>query len=92
MSKKDKLIARMRTKPPPADFTWGELCKVLKNLGYEQLKNSGSRRKFFHKEKNLLISCHEPHPCPEVDKGCLVDVLAHLKTNGLIEEDESEYS
>lgn len=92
MSKLDKLLTRLRTKPPPADFTWDELCSVLQKLGYTKLNNSGSRRKFFHKERNLLISCHEPHPRPEVDKGCIVDVVDHLTVNGFIEDDNSEHS
>jgi hypothetical protein len=48
------------------------------------LKNSGSRRKFFHREKQALIICHEPHPRPMVDKACVVDVVRHLKAYGFL--------
>ena len=92
MSKSEKLLARLLKKPPPSDFTWDELCAVLKGLGYRQLKQGktgGSRRKFFNDEKVLLISCHEPHPRSEVDKGCLAEVAEHLKTNGFIKEQDS---
>jgi len=47
-------------------------------------KNSGSRRKFYNKNKDALIICHEPHPQPTVDKGCIADVIEHLKTYGFI--------
>jgi len=31
-----------------------------------------------------LIICHEPHPQPTVDNGCIADVIEHLKTYGFI--------
>lgn len=88
MSKLDKLQKRLCAKPTPSDFKWDDLCKVLRVLGYQLLKNSGSRRKFYNKDKDLLISCHEPHPSSEVDKGCVADVVEHLRSNGLIEEED----
>lgn len=84
MSKNDKALARLRAAPPPSDFKWAELKGVLERLGYKLLKGAGSRRKFYHKEKNALIICHEPHPSPDVDKGCITDVVEHLKTHGFI--------
>lgn len=78
MSKYDKILARLCAKPTPADIKWDELTGVLRHLGYTLLKNSGSRRKFYHKYKDDLIICHEPHPSPEVDKGCIADVAEHL--------------
>lgn len=87
MPKHQKAIDRLCAVPPPADFTWQELTTVLEHLGYRQLKtgkSGGSRRKFFHAEKDALICCHKPHPSPEVDKGCIVDVVEHLKSHGLI--------
>ncbi|PMO05157.1 hexulose-6-phosphate synthase [Vibrio splendidus] len=60
MSKQEKLKARLLGKPK--DFTWSELESLLKNLGFDLLKGKGSRRKFFHKERGVLINLHEPHP------------------------------
>ena len=57
---------------------------MLEHLGYKMLKNSGSRRKFYHSEKQALIICHEPHPAPNVDKGCVVDVVMHLRAYGFL--------
>lgn len=48
------------------------------------MKNNGSRRKFYNKEKDALIVCHEPHPSPNVDKGFIADVIEHLKAYGFI--------
>lgn len=84
MSKHEKAIAKLQATPPPSDFKWDELVTVLRHLGYRQLNNTGSRRKFFNEEKDLLVVCHQPHPRPNVDKGCIVSVVEHLKGNGLI--------
>jgi predicted RNA binding protein YcfA (HicA-like mRNA interferase family) len=84
MSKHQKALEKLCAVPPAADIKWQELKSVLEHLGYEMLKNSGSRRKFFHAEKKALISCHQPHPSPNVDKGCIADVIEHLKVNGFI--------
>lgn len=85
MSKHLKALEKLRRRPPPADFKWVELQALLLHLGYRQLNNSGSRRKFYHPDTGAVISCHEPHPEPNVDKGCLVDVVQHLRDNGLLE-------
>ena len=46
MSKIDKLIERLKSKPK--DFSWDEMLKVLNHCGYNQIsqgKTGGSRRK-----------------------------------------------
>lgn len=84
MSKHQKALERLCSSPPAASIKWQELKGVLEHLGYKMLKGSGSRRKFFHLEKNDLIICHQPHPSPNVDKACVTDVIEHLKANGFI--------
>ena len=84
MSKYEKALAKLQARPVPADFKWDDLVSLLRHLGYTKLNNSGSRRKFYNQSKDLMIICHEPHPKSVVDKGCIVDVVDHLKTNGLI--------
>jgi predicted RNA binding protein YcfA (HicA-like mRNA interferase family) len=84
MSKHLKALAKLRARPVPVDFKWDELKGVLEHLGYQMLKNSGSRRKFVHSKTKALIICHEPHPSPNVDKGCIVDVISHLEANGFM--------
>lgn len=84
MSKHQKALKRLCTKSPLPDFKWAELVTVLNHLGYDMLKNSGSRRKFVHRETKAIISCHEPHPAPNVDKGCIADIVDHLRRNGFI--------
>ncbi|MBF0523446.1 MAG: type II toxin-antitoxin system HicA family toxin [Candidatus Omnitrophica bacterium] len=59
MSKTEKLIARFKTKPK--DFTWDEMISLLNYFGYEEIRGSGSRRKFIHDNCHLII-LHKPHP------------------------------
>ncbi len=63
MSKNDKLLARLLSQP--ADFTWDELLRVLRQLGYEEQaagKTGGSRRAFVKAETGVIIRLHKPHP------------------------------
>ena len=62
MSKLDKLVARLLSQP--TDFTWDELLRLLRALGYRELaagKTGGSRRAFGN-EAGTLIRLHQPHP------------------------------
>ena len=63
MSKTNKLLARLLS--PPADFTWDELLRVLRQLGYEEQaagKTGGSRRAFVNPKSGIIIRLHKPHP------------------------------
>lgn len=80
MGRKEKLRERFQT--IPADFTWKELCSLLNGLGYEMLTGSGSRRKFYKKSTDDLISLHEPHPGSIVKKYALKEVRTHLEEKG----------
>lgn len=84
MSKHQKALDRLCAIPPPADIKWLELKAILEHFGYTLLKSTGSRRKFYHEGKKALIICHEPHPSPNVDKGCIADVVEHLRANRFI--------
>ncbi|WP_156782028.1 type II toxin-antitoxin system HicA family toxin [Acidihalobacter aeolianus] len=84
MSKHKKTLEKLKSPQTPSDLKWSELSGLLRHLGYEVLKNSGSRRKFINRETNALIICHEPHQPECVDKGCVADVVEHLKANNII--------
>lgn len=62
MSKKEKLIKRLKTKPK--DFTYDELKTILNYLEFYESnkgKTSGSRVVFVNK-KGEKIEMHKPHP------------------------------
>ncbi len=84
MSQHEKLLRRLQAKPTPGDIRWTELVTLMVKLGYKVLNGSGSRKKFFNAERDLLVSLHSPHPGPEVAKGCIEDVRRHLSDNNLI--------
>lgn len=83
MSKHQKIIGKLKAKNPASDIKWAQLKGVLEHFGYIMLKSgASSSRKFYHKEKKALICCHQPHPSPCVDKGCIANVADHLKEHG----------
>lgn len=84
MGKPDKTLKKLGEKPIPAGIKWNELKSALEHLGYTMLNGNGSRKKFYHKAKDALIICHKPHPSPDVDKGCIADIVEHLKSQGFI--------
>ena len=67
MSRTEKLLQRFLSKPK--DFTFEELRKLLKSLGYEEAKTgrtSGSGVAFINHRTKNIIRLHRPHPHPEL--------------------------
>lgn len=58
--KKEKL--RKRLDSLPTDFTWNELVTILSFYGFDVINGKGSKRKFYNKELDRVVICHEPHP------------------------------
>ena len=78
MSKKEKLKARLRTRP--VDFTYRELTALMSGLGYQENqkgKTSGSRVVFHHPATGHSFFFHKPHPAR---------VLKRYQVDYLIEE------
>lgn len=86
MSKQQKALERLISQPTPSDITWDELKKVLEGFGYKELKNDGSRRKFFNKKSGAIISLHKPHPGNIVKRVYIGQVIDHLICKGLIDK------
>lgn len=82
MGRFDKALIRLKSRPK--DFTWRELQQIMTHFGYEELKGSGSRRKFFNPDTKALISLHEPHPKPFLKAYALDLVIDHLKELSLL--------
>jgi hypothetical protein len=60
MSKKEKLLQKSLTVPVRNDLTFNELNSLPLSLGFEMKEGKGSRVKFLHKEKKLIVSTHKP--------------------------------
>ena len=83
MSKKEKLIARMRQ--IPKDFTFDELKAAMKVFGYTLDEGrSGSRISFINEETNRSIILHKPHPGNIMKSYQLQQVIDHLKEVNLL--------
>jgi len=85
MSKDEKLLARLQSRPK--DFTYNELIKVLKLFGYiesQSGKTSGSRVAFICRETKHIIRLHKPHPNNELKQYQIDLVLEELRTRRLI--------
>ena len=85
MTKKEKLIERMCRLPK--DFTFAELETVLFQLGFEKDekgKTSGSRVRFYNKDKQMQYLAHKPHPLNIIKEKALKDIVDYLKDNKLI--------
>lgn len=91
MSKKDKLIERLKTYPN--NFTYSELTRVLNQFGYTEYvkgKTSGSRVAFVKEiEEGKVITkdifrLHKPHPSNELKAYQVSELVSFLKDRGLI--------
>jgi len=85
MGKKDKLIARLKSKPK--DFTFEEAETLLGYLSYERSnkgKTSGSRVMFVNRERKSQILLHKPHPRKELLTYQVQQLLDVLREEGLL--------
>jgi hypothetical protein len=84
LSRKDKLIARLLSKPK--DFTFEELSALLGSFGYQQAnlgKTSGSRVAFVDEDGDY-IRLHKPHPRNVLKPYQVEDIIAALQERGLL--------
>ena len=83
MSKKDKLIARIKSKPK--DFTFDEGKTLLELCGYimsNSGKTSGSRVCFIRGQK--VFRMHKPHPRKELLAYQIKEIIDELKQEDLL--------
>ena len=85
MSKDEKLLERFVSRPK--DFTYNELRKLLRSLGYMESslgKTSGSRVAFINSESKHIIRLHKPHPGNELKMYQIDQIREELTARGLI--------
>jgi len=83
MSKKEKLIVRLKSKP--ADFCFDEAKVLLELCGYTLSnagKTSGSRVCFIKNKK--VFRMHKPHPRKELLAYQIKELINELKQEGLL--------
>lgn len=85
MSKAEKILKRFLSKPK--DFTYDELRRLLRSIGYEETKmgkSSGSRVAFINHNTQHIIRLHKPHPNPELKHYQINDIEEKLRKMGVI--------
>jgi len=85
MSKKEKIIERIKSKPK--DFTYDEAKRLLENLGFvedNKGKTSGSRVVFRNEEFLERIELHKPHPINILKRYQINTIISVLKRIGVI--------
>jgi hypothetical protein len=85
MSKTEKRVQRFLSKTN--DFTFEELRRLLKILGYKEAKTgktSGSRVAFYNAELDDMIRFHKPHPSQTMKRCYLNEIGKHLRERGVI--------
>lgn len=85
MGKKEKLIARLKSRPK--DFTFEEAETLLGYLSYRKSnkgKTSGSRVIFINDETKSQILLHKPHPRKELLSYQVQQLIDELEQEGLI--------
>ena len=84
MSKKDKLIKRLLSRP--SDFTFEELIALFGSFGYSLYysgKTGGSRVKFSNNSGDY-IKLHKPHPRNELKPYQINEIIVALAERNLI--------
>jgi hypothetical protein len=85
VSKSDKLVKRFKNKPN--DFTYDELCRLMKGFGYiedSKGKSSGSRVCFYNVETGHVINMHKPHPGSILKKYQIEAILEDFERRNLL--------
>ena len=83
LSKKEKLIERLKSKPK--DFIFDEAESLLLQVGFVKSnkgKTSGSRIRFI--KGHTKINLHKPHPRNELQSYQLSDIIEKLEQEDLI--------
>lgn len=85
MSKKEKLLKRLKLKP--SDFTYDELRTLLNYLGFVESnkgKTSGSRVIFLSDSSKKVIRLHKPHPSNVMKEYQIKQIIVQLRKMGVI--------
>lgn len=85
MSKKEKLINRLKTKPK--DFTYNEAKTLLESVGFVESnkgKTSGSRVVFIENKSGLKFELHKPHPGNILKPYVIIGLIKVLNELGVI--------
>jgi predicted RNA binding protein YcfA (HicA-like mRNA interferase family) len=64
MSKHEKTLKKIYEVPTPSDIRWDDVASCLSSMGFKEVLNKGSKRKFYNPTSGQLGNIHKPHPQP----------------------------
>lgn len=82
MTKQEKLLNKFISRPK--DFTYNELIRLLRGLGYEELQGTGSRVVFRNEGIKHHIKLHKPHPGNVLKRYQIDLIIQELKLKNLL--------
>ena len=85
VSKTDKLLGKLRSKPAPTDFRRSDLVTLMKKYEFEvSCDKGGSHYSFWHKESDHSLTISRSHPDGILKKYQVVAALNALDHIGII--------
>lgn len=88
MSKKKKLLDKLRRTPIPTDFPWDDLVTLMEQAGFDVECDGGSHHMFEHRETGFRFSMSKTHPSGELKRYQVKNAIAALTKVRAISEDE----
>ncbi len=82
MTRKEKLVKKFLSRP--TDFTYNDLIRLLRTMGYEEIQGSGSRVVFFNEDLKHNIKIHKPHPDNVLKRYQIDLIIQELKTKNIL--------
>lgn len=76
MTKREKLLAKLRRKPAPRDFTWDELVTVMMHHGFELQRSKGGSHCYFVSAHSVVFNIAKPHPDNTLKKYQITEALS----------------
>jgi predicted RNA binding protein YcfA (HicA-like mRNA interferase family) len=90
MSKKNKLVRRVRTNQKNVRFD--DLCRLLREKGFEERpsQHGGSHRVFVHSKTRTIVTIPYPHKGQFVLPVYVRNVVKALESLGLLQGEEAD--
>lgn len=77
MSRKQKLLERLRKIPSPKDFTWDELVTLMRQFEFKETCKSGSHYMFEH-SSGYKFGMSKTHPSGILKKYQITEALGAI--------------
>lgn len=86
MSKKTKLLNKLRAIPRPTDFPWDDLVTLMRGHGFTESCDGGSHYSFQHEDTGFTFTASKTHPSGVLKTYQIKDALNALLQVGAIED------